>query len=79
MMNLTNALLRKASELAERKMAVQIELTAAFVERYGVTYSDVDADKIIDTLDIHGGAITVAECDRIMTSCGHPPIVSTQR
>lgn len=73
MTNLTNRLLRKAAKLAEESQIVHGELTNAFIERYGITYSDVDADSIIDTLDYFGGSLTVAECDDIMAATGHPP------
>ncbi|MCH8103752.1 MAG: hypothetical protein IIB28_11430 [Chloroflexi bacterium] len=46
--------------------------TDAFMERYGVTHSDVDADHIIEALDYQGRKITAAECDREMASAGHP-------
>lgn len=75
---LTNRLLSKAAKLAEEKAVVQQELTSAFRNRYGVTYSDADADELIDTLDYHGGAVDVAECDRIMTAAGFPPLEQKQ-
>lgn len=69
---LTNRLLRRAATLAYQHSAVQHELTRAFNERYGCTYSDVDADQIIDVLDYHGGDLTVEQCDQIMAECGAP-------
>lgn len=53
---------------------MQAELTEAFEERYGCTYSDADADAIIDVLDYGGGErITLADCDREMSVRGHDP------
>jgi hypothetical protein len=50
----------------------------AFVDRYGINYSDADADGIIDVLDYGGGRITVADCDEIMTSVGYPPLAQKE-
>lgn len=75
---LTNALLRRAARSAARQMAIQQELTEAFRARYGTTYSDVDADAIIDVLDFGGGDLTVAECDAIMAECGAPRLPARQ-
>lgn len=72
-MKLTSALLRKATRVAADSAAVQRQLTEAFQERYGVTYSDVDADPIIDALDYGTGRLSsLAECDRIMAEHGAP-------
>lgn len=70
---LTNRLLKKAARLSAEFQEIQSQLTDAFNERYGVTYSDVDADAIIDTLDYGGGDLTVEECDNIMAATGNPP------
>lgn len=71
---LTNALLRRAHKVAVKQSAISSELTAAFEERYGATYSDVDEDMIIDALDYGvGGPVTLAECDNLMTAAGYPP------
>lgn len=70
---LTNSLLKKAARLSAEFQEIQSQLTDAFNERYGVTYSDVDADMIIDTLDYGGGDLTVADCDSIMAATGNPP------
>lgn len=72
-MKLTTQLLNRAAQLAAKKSRIQRQLTEAFVERYGVTYSEIDNDSLIDTLDYHGGVISLAECDRLMTEAGHPP------
>lgn len=71
---LTNALLRKAAKAAERHSAVQAELSEAFSARYGCTYSDADADPIIDVLDYQGGELTVEQCDAIMADHGAPKL-----
>lgn len=73
---LTNRMLTKAGRLAEEMQGVQQSLTEAFRHRYGVTYSDVDADEIIDVLDYQGGKLTVEDCDRIMTAAGYPPVAN---
>jgi len=75
MAKLSASLLRRAARASAQAMAVQHELTAAFRDRYGVTYSDVDCDALIDILDYAGGAgLTVAECDRLMAASGAPVI-----
>lgn len=67
------ALLNRASKAArEHDMAVRAAHDA-FVERYGATYSDVDADQIIDILNYQGGVISVGDCDTAMTERGCPP------
>lgn len=73
---LTNRMLKRAARVAEEMTQIASSLSAAFIQRYGVTYSDVDADEIIDVLDYHGGHLTVADCDRIMTEAGHPPVAN---
>lgn len=73
MAKLTQRLLNRAGLIARQAAKVQSELTDAFNDRYGTTYSDVDADEIIDVLDYIGGGISLAECDRIMTEAGFPP------
>lgn len=74
-MKLTNSLLKKAAKISADNMAMAGDLTEAFNERYGVTYSDIDADGIIDILDYGGGTnLTVAQCDAIMGALGYPPL-----
>ncbi|MBS3648798.1 hypothetical protein KEU06_09290 [Pseudaminobacter sp. 19-2017] len=73
MSKLTQRLLNRAADLAELQSKVQSDLTEAFRERYGTTYSDVNADEIIDVLDYHGGHITLSDVDEIMTKAGYPP------
>lgn len=62
---------------AAAQMKVQQELTKFFEARYGATYSDVDADLLIDLFDYQGGSSkevpTLAEVDAIMTNAGCPP------
>ena len=74
MAKLTNRLLKRACRIAVEASKVQAELTEAFNERYGCTYSDVDADHLIDALDYGGATVTVEDCD--MTYSGHPPLSS---
>ena len=54
-----------------------LDMNTVFIQRYGQTYSEVDADGIIDVLNYHGGHITVEECDQEMSDCGWPRIVGT--
>ena len=76
---LTDKLLRDAAKTARDQMLIQGKLSEAFESRYGLTYSDVDADEIIDILDYGaGGKLTIADCDRIMGDLGHPPRESEQ-
>lgn len=75
MVNLTNRLLKKAERIANEAHKMGSILTDVFNERYGITYSDVDADSIIDALDYGvAGGLTVEDCDRIMTDAGYPPL-----
>lgn len=67
MAKLNAALLRRAVAVSKAASKVQRELTVAFEERYGRTYSDVDCDPLIDALDYGGGSgLTVEDCDRFM-------------
>ena len=71
---LTSRLLQRAADLASQSNEIQGKLTAAFRHRYGTTYSDADADSLIDVLDYHGGSIDLEECDKIMIEAGYPPL-----
>lgn len=74
------SLLKRAAKIAAVRADVQDQLSAAFNERYGATYSDVDADSLIDILDYHGGTVpTVDECDAIMENCGAPRLTAKDR
>lgn len=66
------ALLRRAARLSAELQGVQKSLTDAFIHRYGATYSDVDADELIDVLDYGGGTISVAIADAAMARRGCP-------
>lgn len=71
---LTQRLLDRAVRIAKAAAKVQGELTEAFEQRYGLTYSDVDCDALIDIFEYGGGArVTVADCDREMLLCGVSP------
>lgn len=73
MVKLTNALLLQAHRAAIRHGAMNAQLTKAFNARYGCTYSDVDCDTLIDSLDYgNGPLVTVADCDRDMANAGRP-------
>lgn len=65
--------LTAAARAACENARQQARLTEAFEERYGVTYSEVDADGLIDALDYGGKTPTVDEADKEMTERGHPP------
>lgn len=71
---LTNALLQEAVSVAKRNREMAARMTAAFMERYGVTYSDVDCDTLIDALDYGlGSAPTLADADNAMATVGVYP------
>lgn len=74
MSKLTTKLLQRAADIAEKKASIQKELTKAFNERYGATYSDANCDYLIDTLDYIGGTISLKECDVQMNACGYPAL-----
>lgn len=75
---LNQRLLDRAVIAASAAHSVQRLLTEAFEERYGVTYSDVDCDPIIDCLDYgSGNALTIKDCDRLMAECGVYPLGHT--
>lgn len=68
---LSDALLRRAHRAAVRHSALNQQLTKAFQERYGCTYSDVDCDNLIDALDYGAGSEpTVESCDAAMSESG---------
>lgn len=73
---LTTALLRRAAKLAEQHKEMNHLIGALFEKRYGSTYSDVDCDPLIDTLDygLGGLDLTLAECDRLMAKEGYPKL-----
>lgn len=75
MAKLTTALLQRAASLASQALKVQGELSEAFTERYGATYSDVDCDSLIDILDYGGGHVTLKIADEEMARCGKPPLI----
>ena len=72
--SLTTRDLQKLADITETRSQLQINIGQMFVERYGITYSDVDCERLIDTLDYWGGSITLEEADRYMTAEGYPPI-----
>lgn len=76
MAKLTNRLLKKACKISKQYAEMQAILLEAFEDRYGVTYSEVDCDPIIDILDGVGGVpvITVAECDEHMLYYSGVPV-----
>lgn len=72
--SLTTRVLQKLADITEKRSLLAIDVGDMFIERYGVTCSDVDCDEIIDTLDYGGGDITLEDVDRYMTAAGYPPI-----
>ena len=66
-----NKLLGVAARHAARAQEISKKVNDECLRRYGVMYSDVDADNIIDTLDYLGGFdFTVEEFHQDMTRCG---------
>ena len=65
-------LLNRCSRAAEKHYQLMDQVNAECKRRYGCSYSDVDADLLIDQLDIHGGAeeITAESFDKQMQFCG---------
>ena len=63
-----------------RKHSMNIhKISEAFVERYGINYSDADVDWLIDQFDYAGGKrMTVAEIDAMMSEAGFPPLGGDQ-
>lgn len=71
MIKLSTALLRRANSAAAEHRKLSDMITAAFLDRYGKTHSEVDCDSLIDALDYGSGYISsLAECDRQMELCG---------
>ena len=65
-------LLKRTARAAAKHFDLQQELNDEFIKRYGVTYSDVDADELIDILDLSGGTINERYADKAMAMAGHP-------
>ena len=65
-------LLERAQRIAQEHVQMQAALTEAFEERYGVTYSAVEAERVVDALDYGQGVVTVAEVDAAMKERGAP-------
>ena len=66
--------LTQTSNAAEKHHRLLMEVGEMFKERYGVHYSDVDGDLMIDCLDHNGGTITVEMCDKAMVELGYPKL-----
>lgn len=64
----------QTADAAEKLTRLQQELGEMFKERYGQHYSDVDCDPVIDTVDVNGGRMTLAEIDESMAMCGCPKL-----
>lgn len=64
-------LLNHAVKISNQHHIIQRRLTDAFEARYGTTYSDVDCDVLIDTLDYgYNYPIDYQVVDYQMASCG---------
>lgn len=72
--SLTTRVLQQMANTAEKHTRLAIDVYQMFLERYGVTYCDVDCVELIKTLNYDGGSITLGEADRYMTAEGYPPI-----
>lgn len=72
-------LVLSAQKIARKHMDLSSQITEAFIARYGITFSDIDADELIEAFDYGGGdCFTVHEIDKIMTSKGYPPLSSSK-
>ncbi len=79
MANLTNSaftlLLTQAAKAANKHMRLKSDVSDECIARYGTSYSDVDADSIIDVLDYIGSdsytekefdeAMILSDCERL--------------
>lgn len=75
MSKLTTARLHAACRLARKHTDNNREIQALFEERYGISYSEIDEDWLIDSLDYGTGAlVSLKECDALMTKNGYPPL-----
>lgn len=64
-------LLTRCSKAAAKHYELMDLVNAECQRRYGCSYSDIDADQLIDVLDIHGGEnITAQYFDEQMTLSG---------
>lgn len=60
------SLLDRCAKAAEKHIRLIKEVEQECEARYGVSYSDVDADGIIDVLNYQGGKITVKQFHKEM-------------
>ena len=68
-----SASIRKLSSLAQKSNAENKILRELFVERYGIDYSDVDCDFLIDCADYGQGApMKIKALDKDMLDKGYP-------
>lgn len=64
-------LLNKTARAAKKHTSLTQDVTDECLERFGETYSDIDADHIIEILDYGvGGSITVGRFEKEMIRCG---------
>lgn len=69
--NKFTALLTKTARAAFKHRTLMEEVNEECVKRYGIRYSDIDADSIIDALDILGAEkMTAKAFDEEMVFCG---------
>lgn len=75
MTKLTTKKLNAAVRFARKHNEINREINRLFEKRYGVSYSDIDEDWLIDSLDYGTGAfVSLKQCDELMTKNGHPPL-----
>lgn len=64
-------LLTSCAKAAEKHRQLMASVAEECEQRYGCSYSDVDADTLIDILDLHGAdKLTATEFDQVMKSHG---------
>ncbi|MBC8719261.1 hypothetical protein [Ochrobactrum sp. Marseille-Q0166] len=75
MRKLTTARLHAACRLAQKHTKTNLEINRLFEQRYGTSYSEIDEDWIIDSLDYGTGKLlSLKECDKLMAENGYPPL-----
>lgn len=70
--------IRRANNLAyKHKMLAGGKISEWFINRYGIHFSDVDADQLIDAIDYGAGWTpnTIAEIDAVMALSGQYPLL----
>lgn len=64
---------RKVARLSAEFLSEKRRFDDAFEERYGIHYSDIDEDWLIDCFDYGGGGLpTLERMDEMMAENGYP-------